>query len=196
MENGQNCGTRLPQFFYCISTVNPHFKHIVEHVSFFLCRFQFYFRSAAPVRGKKASFFPQRSFAKFREGFQSDRSIEMIVECVSNEWIRISDNFRPKGQSIQFTIYLGKSFIVYDKLRERFVPSTHSPPETRTSREKKDRSTRYQRKVDTVPLSMEFSSVQFSSILLNIHKLHNINLQKLFTQIQYILVNIDLMKTE
>ena len=81
----------------------------------------------------------------------------MIVECASNGWIRISDNFRPKGQGIQFTIYLGKSFIVYDKLRERVVPSAHSPPqilETRTSREKKDRSTRYRRKVDTVPLGM------------------------------------------
>ena len=64
----------------------------------------------------------------------------MIVECVSNGWIRISDNFRPKGQGIQFTIYLGKSFIVYDKLRERVVPSAHSPPqilETRTSRGEK-----------------------------------------------------------
>ena len=35
----------------------------------------------------------------------------MIVESVSNEWTRISDNFRPKGQGIQFTIYLGKSFM-------------------------------------------------------------------------------------
>ena len=56
---------------------------------------------------------------------------------------RISDNFRSKGQGIQFTIYLGKSFIVYDKLCERFVPLAHSPPQilgTRTSRVKKDRS--------------------------------------------------------
>ena len=48
---------------------------------------------------------------------------------------RISDTFRVKGQGIQFTVYLGKSFIVYDKLREWFVPSVQSPPqilETRT----------------------------------------------------------------
>ena len=31
-------------------------------------------------------------------------------------------------QGIQFTIYLGKSLIVYDKLYERFIPSAHSPP--------------------------------------------------------------------
>ena len=34
MEKGKNCGPRLPQFFHCISTVHPHFKHIVEHVIF------------------------------------------------------------------------------------------------------------------------------------------------------------------
>ena len=50
------------------------------------------------------------------------------------------------------------SFIVYDKLREQFVPSAHSPPqilETRTSCVKKDRSIRYQLKVTTVPLGMK-----------------------------------------
>ena len=120
--------------------------------------FVFNFIFLAPVRGKQA-FFAQRSSAlRNLEDFQSPRS-QMITECVSNEWTRISDNFRPKGQDIQFTIYLGKSFIVYDKLRERFVPSVHAPPqilETRTSRLKKDRSIQiYRRKVDTVPMGMK-----------------------------------------
>ena len=35
MEKGKNCGTRLPQFFHGIATLNTHFNHIVEHVSFF-----------------------------------------------------------------------------------------------------------------------------------------------------------------
>ena len=38
MEKGKNCGTRLPQFFHGISTLHPHFKHIVEHISFFPVR--------------------------------------------------------------------------------------------------------------------------------------------------------------
>ena len=61
---------------------------------------------------------------------------------------RISDNFRLKGQGIQFTIYLGKSFVVCDKLcrSDLIVSSAHASLqilETRTSRVKKDGSIRY-----------------------------------------------------
>ena len=37
MEKGKNCGTRLAQFLHGISTLHRHFKHIVEHISFFQC---------------------------------------------------------------------------------------------------------------------------------------------------------------
>ena len=82
----------------------------------------------------------------------------------------ISDNFRPKGQGIQFAIYLGKSFIACDKLRERFIPSAHSPLqilETSTSRMKKVRSIGYRLKVDTVPFAMKMIFVYTVSTKIN-----------------------------
>ena len=80
MEKGKNCGTRLPQFFHGISTLYSHFKHIVEHISFFPVTDRNSKDAANSYQGRQRSQGPATASTLYMRSNEVDQNV--IIVCV------------------------------------------------------------------------------------------------------------------